>query len=306
MQKLIFTWMLFLATFSGRTQDACDISIRVNLSDAFYDETPEYGVVATAYDGKDEITVTSEAWFVDFLHLKPGKYTLTFRSMNYHTVILNDVMVEENKTTYVSVMLTRKDDLRYCNEECEVDYPARFFLDMDYFNPSYPAVNNGLKDGFQFRVSGWSNSTLSNRFDMGVLYSLKWGVQRLDSISAPLFASDANSPRLGWFKYGFGFGASWVMTGYKTPGQQDDFFINAGVTYDVPIIFRYKANYDDARLVKPKIHKWNEFNVEARLIYRYIGVNASYRLTEYIKGDLPELPRWWFGISFALPFNDEE
>ena len=60
------------------------------------------------------------------------------------------------------------------------------------------------------------------------------------------------------------------------------------------------------KAMKQQSHKWNEFNVEARLIYRYVGVNASYRLTEYIKGDLPELPRWWFGISFALPFNDEE
>ncbi|MFZ4783902.1 MAG: carboxypeptidase-like regulatory domain-containing protein [Flavobacteriales bacterium] len=305
MTKFHALFLALIIGISASAQDSCDVSIRVTLTSNYYDETPEYGVVATADDGQNEIMVASEGWYLDFKNLKPGIYELTFRSMKYHTIVLKDVKVEADKVTYLNVELSWKDDMRFCNEECEEDYPMRFFWDLDYFHPNYPAVNSGLKEGYQFRVTGWSDATMSDRFDFGVLYAFKWGVQRLDSMSQPLVAIDANRPRLGWFKYGFGFGATWVLRGHETAGQEDDFFVNAGVTYDIPIVFRYKENLDGARIVKPRIHKWNEFNVEARMIYRYVGVNASYRLTEYIKGDFPELPRWWFGVSFAIPFEDE-
>lgn len=75
------------------------------------------------------------------------------------------------------------------------------------------------------------------------------------------------------------------------------FFLDMGVTYNVPVLFKHVAQYENSKkIVNKHLHQFTDLRCYVNIGFSHVSVFAEYRLLDFIIGSYPELPKYNFGI----------
>lgn len=82
----------------------------------------------------------------------------------------------------------------------------------------------------------------------------------------------------------------------------DGLKLDIGLIYNFPLYFKQIIKVDDDTKITTKhIHTYTDFNAMVRLGYKYIGLQADYRLTSFLRQSHTETPQLKVGIVFYIP-----
>jgi hypothetical protein len=303
MKHIIFFFVLaIISSLTAQSQDTTDYHLEIILQD-------EYGMGITDIDSLD-ITIFNDDTVLIFknaeysiqLDIPEGNYSLKAEGSKYYSTNISSIEVRSCCYSHIVVVLNYEDGK--CDPVDSIKYEIslmRFYFDYDFNHPSFGNNDGAFGNGYQIGMSNHNMFGISKRWDMGTINSLDWGWQQIDSLVAPAFEKELDRSRYSWFKWGLGLTNTLMISGVNTDVQSDDFILNFGATWNMPIMFRYSEVSGSPKQFKRGIHKWNEFQAEARLTYGPIGFGATYRLTEYLKGDYPEMPRLMLSLTLTAP-----
>lgn len=303
MKHVIAIFILaIISSLTAQSQDSTDYHLEIILQDEYGIEITEVDSISLTVFNEDTVFYFENAEYSIQLDLPEGKYSLKAEGRGYYSTEIKDIEVRMCCLSQVLVVLNYEDKL------CDT-YPSRvyeptlmrFYFDYDFNHPSLGNNDGAFKNGYQVGMSNHNLFGISKRWDMGTINSFDWGWQQIDSLVAPAFEKELDRARYSWFKWGLGLTNTFMISGVKTEDDRDDFILNFGATWNMPIMFRYTEVNGSTKQFKRGIHKWNEFQAEARLTYGAVGFGATYRLTEYLKGDYPEMQRLMLSLTLTAP-----
>lgn len=80
--------------------------------------------------------------------------------------------------------------------------------------------------------------------------------------------------------------------------------IDIGLTYYVPVIFKHVIKFEDnKKLTNSRLHQFRDLRAFINLGYSHFSVFYEYRLSDFVLGNYPELPKYNAGIRFFI-FTD--
>jgi hypothetical protein len=84
--------------------------------------------------------------------------------------------------------------------------------------------------------------------------------------------------------------------------NKDGLKLDLGVIYHFPVSFKQviKAD-DDTKTTTKRIHNYNDFTAIVRLGYKYVGLQAEYSLTNFLRRSYVENPQLRLGLVFYIP-----
>tara|TARA_B100000963_G_scaffold249756_1_gene218747 strand:+ start:211 stop:1131 length:921 start_codon:yes stop_codon:yes gene_type:complete len=88
----------------------------------------------------------------------------------------------------------------------------------------------------------------------------------------------------------------------NTNYDNNGFFMDLGINYSLPILFRHATRDGNFKTVENKIHKFNDLQGLCRVGYKGISLYVNYRIFEIVKNNYPSLPKFVFGITFDLEY----
>jgi hypothetical protein len=78
-------------------------------------------------------------------------------------------------------------------------------------------------------------------------------------------------------------------------------FIEAGLSYKLPVFFRYIARFDTQKHSDRWMHQFTDLSAIGRIgLHNGVALKAEYRPFNVIKGSFPELPKLTIGISITI------
>lgn len=303
MKHLISFFILaIISSLTAHSQDTTDYHLEIILQDEYGIEITDIDSISLTVFNEDTVFYFENAEYSIQLDLPEGKYSLKAEGRGYYSTDIKDIEVRLCCLSQIVVVLNYEDGK--CDPADSLKHEIslmRFYFDYDFNHPSFGNNDGAFGNGYQMGMSNHNMFGISKRWDMGTINSFDWGWQQIDSLVAPAFESELDRARYSWFKWGLGLTNTFMISGVKTEDQRDDFILNFGATWNMPIMFRYTEVNGSTKQFKRGIHKWNEFQAEARLTYGPIGFGATYRLTEYLKGDYPEMPRLMLSLTLTAP-----
>ncbi len=80
--------------------------------------------------------------------------------------------------------------------------------------------------------------------------------------------------------------------------------LDVGLIYHFPLSFKeiLKVN-DDTKTITRHIHNYTDFTAMARIGYKYIGLQAEYSLTNFLRRKYIETPQLRVGLVFYIPLS---
>jgi hypothetical protein len=290
------------ASLAGHGQDSTDYHLEIILQDEYGIEITEVDSISLTVFNEDTILYFRNAEYSIQIDLPEGKYSLKADGDGYYSSEIKDIEVRSCCLSQVLVVLNYEDKL------CDT-YPSRvyeptlmrLYFDYDFNHPTFGKNDGAFGNGYQVRMGNHNMFGISKRWDLGTINSFNWGWQQIDSLSSKAFENEFERKRYSWFKWGLGLTNTLVISGVKTDISNDDFILNFGATWNMPIMFRYTELGENSKQFKRGIHKWNEFQLEARLTYGAVGFGATYRLNEYLKNSYPEMPRLMLSFTVTTP-----
>ena len=104
---------------------------------------------------------------------------------------------------------------------------------------------------------------------------------------------------LAWLGY---LGFRFTSHDYKKKRLKGLFF-DLGVNYNFPLYFKHVVGYEgNEKKVRGKIHRFTDFRGFARIGWHPVQLSFEYRYVDFVKGDYPQVPRYFVGLSFFRSF----
>ena len=299
---IAFFILAIISSLTAQSQDTLDFHLEIILQDEYGIEITEMDSVNLTVFNKDTIFYFRNADYSIQLDLPEGKYTIKAEGAKHYAMSILDVEVRSCCLSQVVVVMNYADKICDPDDSLKNEISLmRIYFDYDFNHPSFGNNDGAFKNGYRIRMSNHYMFGVSKRWDVGNINSFDWGWQQIDSLVNPAFEKELNRARYSWFKWCLGVTNSFMISGVKTEDYRDDFILNFGATWNMPLMFRYTEVGGGTKQFKRGIHKWNEFQAEARLTYGPVGFGATYRLTQYLKGDYPEMPRVMLSLTLGGP-----
>ncbi len=89
-------------------------------------------------------------------------------------------------------------------------------------------------------------------------------------------------------------------TFYNNSKRSRGLFMDGGISYNFPLLFRHVLVKGDTKTVTKKIHHYNDFSAVFRLGFAPVAFTFEYRLTNFLDTFYPEQPKMKAGISFIF------
>lgn len=89
-------------------------------------------------------------------------------------------------------------------------------------------------------------------------------------------------------------------TFYDNSKKRKGLFMDAGISYNFPLLFRHVLVKGDTKTITKKIHHYNDFSAIFKLGFEPIAFTFEYRLTNFLDKFYPEQPKMKAGISFIF------
>lgn len=246
-----------------------------------------------------------EWWGVRTTELPEGRYTLDVFINGELRTTRYSIEIEEGMTTYVTVAA----DEQYMYECCDslptaggdgifgLAYGQGFLEDTDYPIEHY----------FRIRMGGDVLAVLNRHFAIGFMGTTDFSLATIKK-DTNLYTTPGNkNERFIYWTFGYSVfirlsaaNMQHVYSYLELDGPPKP-FIDIGATYNLPLRFRYTAAKGTTREQARFIHNYLDFAAFARIGIGPVAFTGTYRLTNFVKDNWPEMPRLQLGLSFVVP-----
>lgn len=150
-------------------------------------------------------------------------------------------------------------------------------LACNFYSPVAKYYSIGGKVGIQYANTGFYNDT-----------SRYLGTRTLNKYYSSLIVSAGMINRFTFYNN-------------KLLGK-DGLKLDLGIVYNFPLSFKQVVRADDhTKIITRHIHRYNDFSAIVRLSYKYIGLQAEYKIFNSLRYGYTEIPTLRAGIIFLIP-----
>jgi hypothetical protein len=231
-----------------------------------------------------------------------GEYTLVILVNETPNVTYPKIKISDNSETSVSVRVIEptiepiSDDTLY-SSNFVVSFYAQYGPKLAAPLDPYP-----LADMWQVGFTEGSFFNLGKHFAPGFFVGSDFGISRFEKGKGP------DSISHNWEHYAFWSFDPTVLfrLGLYNMETEEDAgpFLDLGASYNFPIIFRHTTFDGTSRTMDRGIHQFKDLRAVVRLGYGPVSLQGEYRLTDFILGDYPEMPKLRIGL--AIMFNEPD
>jgi|GEM_PF-2937268 len=298
--KILFFLVLFAACNTSKAQMGF-LEVYFNLYGNTYDN--EHLTIQIL---KDDSVIVEHKEFIRDVEiytdsLKAGSYKVRY-FINFKKDILGEiknVKIIEEELTKVIFYPPRKyttnnltDTLSYFDTG---GYALiNFSTGNNFINPDNEIFSGYNQFGFQ--IGGTSSlfrfAKIGQQFGSNMNYTYFNESKSL----APNFDKDTEK----YYYWNLSYMIFLRATFYNNYKKNKGLFLDGGISYNFPLLFRYVLVKGDTKTVTKKIHHYNDFSAIFRLGYQPIAFTFEYRLTNFLDKNFPEQPKMKVGVSFIF------
>jgi hypothetical protein len=304
---------VFFLSYTARAQHG---KLRVYIQDSDIENDCYELSVTKELDTFYRYTITNDDLFEvdDFVidSLTPGLYLISFTNCgDLSTEQLNSV------TSYVEIkadQLAQRsfylgETTRYFAVDPETDQEivrsrSEFQTEFSYFDFRWNPDGNNPKFNVGIAMSGymWQSFSKHVGFLIGGGYGWEFAQLQIDQQTAATYPDEVKSNY-----YNYIYGKTDMRMRFSFFDQQSpklkghNVFLDLGAQYNFPFYFKRITRFSiKDKLVNSFIHRYSDLRLFANFGVTNIQVFASYRPFDFINKDLPQFPRYNFGLKVNL------
>ena len=259
---------------------------------------------------KDSLVISKQTTYgIKQDSMPEGKYWLEVIYQGDTLAKFYNIVVSPGKRNYYEYQLDmtvndpmkgleKVDTLRFSDPRFE-EYFSFLMGDNRYGEPSRLQHNQEYSGGFGANIFGPATKFYLPGYHVG--FSYNYTVFKKDSSTVygqPIHYQDYRNLNVN-----VGFINRFTFFNSKLSGT-NGLKLDAGLIYNFPIFFREHAITDYRTRVQTRwIHRYNDFYAIARLAYKYVGVQAEYNLTTFLKTGYTEVPKFRVGLVFMIGYD---
>jgi hypothetical protein len=243
-------------------------------------------------------------WIVDSLHQGNYQFKILLNDSVYFS-FTNIIIVAQKKNNYdfnISSYKTTLDKGKSLIDTINVhDDKGEFTFGGMYGNNTNEQANKILQNEiFSGEIATNVYHTLFKYYSIGFKVGYQYG--------ATVFHNDTTQYNGGkimqkYYSYNdLNIGLINRFTFFNNHKNKDGLKLDVGLIYHFPISFKQilKVN-DDTKIITRHIHTYTDFTAMVRLGYKYVGLQAEYSLTQFLRHGYTEIPQLRVGLVFYIP-----
>lgn len=311
MYKVFFLFGFFLSSSFAFAQNKGSLLININVTengDEFRDKKITFYLLKTdsVYTSYNDCNLDDIDWKIDSISEGAYQFKVMMNDtllLTYHKIIVklsktnkyyfnidnylkglsNKVVVVDTVDNSADVKAEMTMNILYGNNDYYQNtalYKNELYSGELAYNFYYPAskyYSVGLKVGGQYSQINFNNDTTY--------------VNGLKTLSKYYSYLDVNAGLINRFTF------------YNNKLQKKDGLkLDIGILYHFPLFFKQilKVN-DDTKMITRHIHTYTDFTAMVRLGFKYVGLQAEYSLTQFLRHGYTEIPQLRVGLVFYIP-----
>ncbi len=317
MKHILRTFILFLSIFLSSNAWAQQGGIIVNIDAYSYSEGNCYRL--TVFEGADTIyfeRITDEEKFygeeIIIDSLEVGKYYVSLENCGTPKDDLIEslkLVAEVRENEFVRVYF----DMNYYPVYSEIDDETREEIvkermeiqsEYSYFDFRWNPDGNNPKFNFGIAGAGYSWFSFSKHVGFLIGGGFGWNLAQLqiDEQTEANYPGDVKSNYYNYFYGKFDMKLRFsLLNQQKSELDGHNVFLDLGAAYHLPLYFKRVTRFDiHDKLVNSFIHRYTDVRLYANVGFTNVQVFASYRPFDFIRGDLPQFPRYDLGVRFNI------
>jgi len=241
--------------------------------------------------------------------IKPGNYYLDINRAGLRGLTIHQIIVKQDSVTDIGVdfssimhryrLLPKEGKLQVDVASGVPNFAFTFQTYQSGFSSQKEIMNNIYDVGIKFTPLYHP----SKHYGIGANIGSNIGFCKLQRDKLKLFTDTFDVEKYFYWKIFAGLNNRFVFVQPKARKIFRPCFLDLGIGYNLPIVYRYVAVNSDSKRVKGFISNLNDFSVTARLGFGFLSFTSSYRITDDLKKAYYNVPRLMFGIDLIIP-ND--
>lgn len=166
-------------------------------------------------------------------------------------------------------------------------------------NQSNQLLQNEQYSG-ELAING--NHPLTKYYSIGLKFGAQYSQTGFFNDTTHINGLKTLSKYYSYFDINAGFFNRFTFFNNK-PYSKDGLKLDIGINYHFPIFFKQvlKVN-DDTKTITRHIHNYSDFTAMVRFGYKYVGLQAEYSLTNFLRQSYTESPKLRLGLVFYIPY----
>ena len=298
MRSILFLFILTITTVGYNQEETGNLRLTVDADLVFI-----HKIEAHLYQADSMVyNVPVNNYDNTMYGIKPGEYSLYFYIDDTLTSIEKGIIIKPGQST--NFYYYNHQEWVPFSDSLDVEYDAEFNSSFSFGLPD--KLNNPMVSG-EYKISqGVTSFAYSNRyFAVGSINGYNVGYTSFYKNQNP-FGLD-NIKRQRYFSLELHTGVLLRLSALK----KGDLFnvgpvLDFGLLYNLPLPFRHVYVQDNQKVITKKIHNYKDFSVICRVGYLPVTVIAEYRLSNYVKNGMPQLPRLKVGICYPISMSTSD
>ncbi|PBQ31887.1 hypothetical protein CNR22_08935 [Sphingobacteriaceae bacterium] len=252
-------------------------------------------VVATrTYDCQEEMQLDS---------IEEGKYRLEVRETNSNRLFFSrEITVFANDITRLYVDLDISETRDSADSLSGRTGDGEF--NLGYQNGRLQSPNSVFRSGFMIGMGlhSWKikHRHFASIFGFGFNYHYIKIAGDTSFIAAPV-SYKKTEEAYHYLNAHLDYKVRLCSRNQKSKTSPPGFIAEVGAIYNFPLYFRYRGNYEGNKIIQAwGIHQFTDFRAFVNVGYYPFLFFYDYRLSDFVIGKYPEMPRSTFGIRILL------
>jgi hypothetical protein len=160
--------------------------------------------------------------------------------------------------------------------------------------------NNNFNNYFDINFCGQAAAVITKHLSIGYQIGNSFGYTYFDRNNTLSSLENFDSEKYVNWDLNFSVLSRITAFNYKKHTSKGA-YIDAGFSYNFPLIFRHVIKYGNTKVSKKNIHNFNDFSTTLRIGYSILALTYKYRLTSFLKDGFTEQPKITIGLSIFVP-----
>lgn len=301
MNKIILIFFSFLSLLSV-AQNKGKLELVIDISEAYKVNNNKVEFILSKNDTITNRVIYNSAyedgWEIDSLNSGEYQFKVTLNDgLVFYCPHLN---VEERKTSkYEFFIFNEKINWIDANT---TDLKGEVSLSGLYGDNSSNQINQLMQNHlYSGEIAINECSPITKYYSIGVKFGAQYARTNFYNDTTRFNSEKIRSKYYSNLDLNFGFFNRFTFFNNKK-ANKDGLKFDIGISYHFPLFFKQvlKVN-DDTKLITRHIHTYIDFTAMVRLAYKYVGLQAEYSLTNFLRKSYTEIPQLRVGVVFFIP-----
>ena len=306
----VFVLILLLVSFKSTFAQFGNIKLDVNRAD----ESDSNPYELRVYQMDSILIYKQNIFYADVIHIdsvQSGVYDVLIFKLGKKHLTLHSIIVKPDSVTFLSLDLFTIGGNIYNKINADEKAPnnhetssaPNFAFTIQTYQPGFTSDKEIVNSVYDLGIKFTPLYNPSKYYGVGANFGSNFGFCDLQKDKILAFADTFNVERYFYWKIFAGFNNRMVFVQPKENKSMRPCFLDFGIGYNFPFIYRYVGLNRDSKKIRGFISDLNDFSVTTRLGFGFLSFTASYRITNDLKKAYQDIPRLMVGLDFIIP-ND--